>query len=396
MDTDIILPALSNAGPTRLRDGAPTAAACDFRDSGARNSCLEAFSALAPALILSGTRPERWDDAGTRFLQATGVSRDDPVDRLWTRVFRPRAAARIEGILDRLPADGRPSRGVRASLLLGSGVRRRCVVRACRLPSEPERWFATVTDIDRDEWAATRQTRLRETLRAVRAERDTLVRRLVAAQEEERARISAELHDHLGQNLTALRWALAGRGHGARTDTEDRALRALVDDTDRRIERLMLELRPYAPGPDGLRENLAAALADWSAQHGIPASLDVRDAFPTRLPGHTASTLYRIVLAALHNVARHARASHVHVRLDHVRGVVEGVIEDDGRGFDPAAVMRDGDPRRRSGSLAMAQRARALGGTCSWHASPGQGTRVLVRLPVSLPRQHGPRDIACE
>lgn len=271
-------------------------------------------------------------------------------------------------------------------MLHRNGARRRCVLRFCRMPSAPDRWYATVTDIHREDWGARRIARLREALCEARAARDALVRKVVTAQEDERARITAELHDHLGQNLTALRWALADRGGPADADA-NRALEALVHDTDRQIDRLMPALRPYAPGSGGLQENLAIALAAWSARQGVQAALDVHDGFPARLPHHMASTIFRIVLAALHNVGRHAQAASVSVVLGREPGVLRVVVEDDGLGFDTATVLPPGGPRQRAGLAAMEQRAAMLGGTCVWDSVPGGGTRVVVRIPHA-PSRH--------
>jgi signal transduction histidine kinase len=357
-------------------------------------SRLEALEVLAPSLLLTGTRPDGWDDANARFLEVTGVRADDPVDRQWTRVLRAAAAARAQSLVLATPPDGRPSRGLRVSVLHRNGARRRCVLRFCRMPSAPDRWYATVTDIHREDWGARRIARLREALREARAARDALVRKVVAAQEEERARITAELHDHLGQNLAALRWALADRS-GPLVADANRALEALVHDTDRQIERLMPTLRPYASGPGGLRENLAIALAAWSARHGVQAALAVRDGFPERLPRHMASTLFRIVLAALHNVGRHAQATRVSVVLGQDPGVLRVTVEDDGRGFDTSAALPPAGPRQRAGSAAMEQRAAMLGGTCEWDSVPGGGTRVLVRIPRAPSRHRTAQGAEC-
>lgn len=393
MDLEPPLPAHLHTGSVRPDDDMATASP-ESRAEPIPYSCFEALEVLVPAMLLTGTRPDGWDDANTRFLEATGVRADDPVERLWTRVLRARAVARVQSLVLSTQPDGRASCGLRVSMLHRNGARRRCVLRICRVPSMPDRWYATVTDIHRDEWAARRMARLREALREARIGRDALVRRVVAAQEEERARIAAELHDHLGQNLTALRWALAERS-GPRDTDAFRALEALVHDTDRQIERLMPTLRPYAAGPGGLRENLAMALAAWSARQGVPTSLDVNEGFPARLPRHMASTLFRIVLAALHNVGRHAQASRVSVVLDHEPGALRILIEDDGRGFDAAAVLPSAGPRMRAGSVAMEQRAAMVGGTCAWDSAPGRGTRVVVRIPHAPSRDRSAPGAEC-
>lgn len=386
MDSEPPLPAALRTGSARRDDGATAMAAADRSDARMCLSRLDAFEVLAPSLFLTGTRPDRWDDANARFLEVTGVHAADPVDREWTRVLRARAAALAQSLVLATPPDGRPSRGLRVSVLHRNGARRRCVLRFCRMPSAPDRWYATVTDIHREDWGARRIARLREALREARTARDALVRKVVTAQEDERARITAELHDHLGQNLTALRWALADRGGPADADA-NRALEALVHDTDRHIERLMSTLRPYASGRGNLRDNLAVALGAWSSRQDVQAALDVHHGFPERLPSHIASTLFRIVLAALHNVGRHAQATRVSVVLGHEPGVLRVVVEDDGRGFDAAAALPPAEPRQRAGAAAMEQRAAMLGGTCEWDSAPGGGTRVIVRIPHA-PTRH--------
>jgi two-component system, chemotaxis family, CheB/CheR fusion protein len=215
---------------------------------------------------------------------------------------------------------------------------------------------------------------------AARQQVTELLRKVVTAQEGERARIARDLHDQLGQQLTTLRLALENhRQHAGTTATEeiDRAL-ALVRDVDREVDFLAWELRPAALDDLGLVAALPRFLEQWSEHYGIEGRFRLTGNV-TGLTPEAEVTFYRVAQEALNNVMKHAHATRVDVLLENRDGSVTLVIEDDGVGFDPADASIDA---RGIGLMGMRERAALIGGNAQVESSPGKGTTVFLRCPV--------------
>jgi signal transduction histidine kinase len=208
--------------------------------------------------------------------------------------------------------------------------------------------------------------------------------RLVTAQEDERRAIARELHDEVGQVLTAIKVELAvvqraldsgavsaGMLEDARTITE-RALQTVRD--------LSNLLHPPLLDDLGLPDAIDAYLKEFRQRHGVRVEL-VCDPEIATLSKRIAVAAYRIVQEALTNVARHAGATACRVTLRPAGQAVLLSIEDDGIGFDPGEVDRPG-ARRGLGLLGMRERVAQLGGTFSVNSVIGKGTQILVRLPA--------------
>jgi signal transduction histidine kinase len=222
-------------------------------------------------------------------------------------------------------------------------------------------------------------------LREREVARGELLRKVITAQEDERKRVARELHDETTQALAVLLMridraeAAARAGQPAPLD-EVRALatRALDD-----VHRLILDLRPSVLDDLGLTSAIR-----WYADRTLgPRGVAVRCEFGElgRLPAELETTLFRICQETISNVARHAQATQVLVEVRAEGGQLCVDIEDDGQGFDPAAVARR-EARPHWGLLGIAERAQLLGGHARIDSSPGAGTRVEVRIP--LPEEH--------
>lgn len=218
--------------------------------------------------------------------------------------------------------------------------------------------------------------RTRETSR----QRQDLARRLVTAQEEERRRIAADVHDGPTQTIVALgiRLELLAR---RLADPEQRAemarLRATTSDALTSLRTLMLDLRPVAPDPDGLEAALREHLARMQATGG-PAVELVAD-LNVGAPPAASATLFRIAQEALANVRKHAAASQVIVTLaDHEDGAMIS-IRDNGRGFDPSAAAMPG----HLGLVTIHERAEIAGGWCRIESAPGAGATVAAWVPFA-------------
>ncbi len=363
--------------------------AAHFAFRGPLASQLEAMGVLTPMMLLAGTSTDEWREANPCFQEFTGISAQDPSERRWERIVRSNVVHRVQGLLAGLRPGDPPARSLRICVLRRDGVFRWCELRAYRPAStEDSRWFASLTDVHAQRWSAIRMVRLRRTIEAGIVERQSLVRKIVEAQEEERSRMAAELHDHLGQSLTALKMAVSGDALRRQATGDSMVLVDLLQETERQLDHLTLSLRPYLLEVSGLQEALSAYLAQWSTQHAVAIELNVSASFPRRMAPHLEVGFYRIILAALNNVARHACASRVRVTLSRIPAALSAVVEDDGAGFDVEPVLTPGAARKRSGTVIMEQRARLLGGTCTWESSSGNGTRVRIRVPHALPSRH--------
>jgi signal transduction histidine kinase len=202
--------------------------------------------------------------------------------------------------------------------------------------------------------------------------------RLVTAKEEERRRLRRDLHDGLGPRLAALGLKLdaAGLMAASRPEQVPAVIAEVKDDirtTLDEIRRLVRGLRP--PSLDQL--GLVGALREWAAQlegGGVSFAIEGPDADPV-LPAAVEVAAYWIATEAMTNVVRHARARRCTVRVCAERELVVEV-RDDGAGL-PA------EPRAGVGTTSMAERAGELGGTCTIAGAPGDGTRVVARLPLA-------------
>ncbi len=212
-----------------------------------------------------------------------------------------------------------------------------------------------------------------------RVARDSL-RRVVAGQELERQRLARELHDETGQALTSILLGLKAVEEAGDADEMHNAaegLRELVVATLRDVRRLAVELRPKALDDFGLVAALERLVQTFSEATTIGVELETTLG-EERLPTEVETTLYRIVQEALTNVVKHARARRVSILLMRREGTAIAVIEDDGEGFDPAAVREDG-----LGLLGIRERVELLEGRLRVESSPGSGTALAVEVPLS-------------
>ncbi len=205
----------------------------------------------------------------------------------------------------------------------------------------------------------------------------TLLRRLVTAQEDERARIARDLHDQLGQQLTALRLALERYrdAPGEGRDDLERAM-TIAQQVDSQVDFLAWELRPAVLDDLGLAAALPRFLTEWSAYQGITANFHTAGDVPARLAPDAETTFYRVTQETLNNVVKHAHATRVDVVLERQHDTVTLVIEDDGLGFEPAAA--DKAPTG-IGLVGMRERAASIGATLQIESAPGKGTTVYLR-----------------
>ena len=209
-----------------------------------------------------------------------------------------------------------------------------------------------------------------------RVSRDAL-RRVVQAQELERARLARELHDETGQALASILLGLRQLEDSVESDEARKAtadLRELVVATLQDVRRLAVELRPSALDDFGLVPAVERLAATVSAPSGPTVDVAARLG-DTRLGQETETVLYRIVQESLTNIVKHAAAGHVSITLVRKAASAVVVVEDDGSGFDPDGI-RDG----ALGIAGMRERVALVGGKLTLETSPGAGTTLTARI----------------
>jgi two-component system sensor histidine kinase UhpB len=214
-----------------------------------------------------------------------------------------------------------------------------------------------------------------EMLERLESERRESGRRAMLAQEAERRRVANDLHDEIGQSLTALVLQLKQAADRERPDTA--ALRELVASAEgilAEVRSVARRLRPEAIDDLGLRSALLALAARLEEAGGLSVHVRIVPDLPS-LPAEVELVIYRVAQESLTNVMRHAGARHagVELRLDSHTLVLE--VVDDGCGFDVAAQHSDG------GVLGMRERGLLVGGTITLESQPSEGTRVRLTVP---------------
>lgn len=216
--------------------------------------------------------------------------------------------------------------------------------------------------------------------------RQTLLRLVISAQEDERKRVARELHDETSQTLAALGMELdlalsAGADPGPVLRHHLLRVRGLAGRMHDELHRLIVNLRPSVLDDLGL-----AAAVRWLAEHHLTrAGIAVRceiDALDERLSPEVETATFRVVQEALINIARHAHADSVLIQGTVQDGALEIDIEDDGVGFDAETLAWTPETLRGAGLLGMRERIDILGGSIRVDSSPGHGTRIVFAIPL--------------
>jgi len=212
-----------------------------------------------------------------------------------------------------------------------------------------------------------------------------LLQRALESQEDERKRISRDIHDHLGQELTALRLKIQSLKNDFRDydelDEPIQSIQSIAQRIDDTVDFLAWELRPNFVNEIGLVRAVENYLKQWSAQFGIPAHSTAINLSDKRLNEFAEINLYRILQESLNNVAKHAEASRVEVLLENRGEEVVMIVEDDGRGFE---VNEKATSAAGLGLIGMGERAALLLGTAEIESAIGKGTSVFVRVPANF------------
>jgi two-component system sensor histidine kinase UhpB len=241
-------------------------------------------------------------------------------------------------------------------------------------------------DITQRKQVEEEKARLFEVVNQQREQLRALTARLAEVQEAERQALAQELHDQVGRNLTALgldlniiwsQLAETSLGTGLIQARLDDSL-ALVEQITESIRDIMADLRPPVLDDFGLVAALRWYGRRFASRAGFNIAVQGEEPAP-RLSSPVENVLFRIAQEALTNVAKHAQASQVTLRVEADKEIIRLIIADDGVGFEPAASSKV--PGRPGwGRLIMRERANVLGGRCWIESAPGQGTRVIIEV----------------
>lgn len=213
-------------------------------------------------------------------------------------------------------------------------------------------------------------------------ERVALLKQILTVQEDERRRIARDMHDHFGQQLTAMRLKLDAmeRIGGSDERIKEKLLETqrVAQSLDSEVNFLVWELRPTALDDLGLTFALEHYVRKWSEQYAIPAVFHGHGFEDSTLSGEAATNLYRIAQEALNNISKHAHASNANVIIERRRKDVVLIVEDDGRGFTAAP-----NPDSGLGLKGMRERAELCGGSIEIESKLGGGTTIYVTVPIS-------------
>ncbi|MFC1988365.1 histidine kinase [Chloroflexota bacterium] len=213
--------------------------------------------------------------------------------------------------------------------------------------------------------------------------RGQLLERLILAQEEERRRVARELHDEVGQALSAIMMDLARAIDSLPSEATEAKQgllqsRALAAQTLVELRKLIYDLRPEVLDQLGLVPALRSYVKTRLDAQDINARLSF-SGLENRLPSRTEITLFRIIQEATTNVVRHSGASMVNIKVSATDSRVIANIEDDGKGFDVEAAFQAPESW---GLRGIRERVGAVGGQLSIKSRPGEGTRIRFQIPV--------------
>jgi len=340
---------------------------------------------LAEAQKVAGVGSWEWDPESGR------VAWSDELYRIYG-VARESFQPSFENYLERVHPEDRQNSGAMMARALMDGRGFSMQERIVR-PGGEVRYLRSQGEVARNERGkpikvfgacidVTEQRHSERALRQAAQDLHGLTRRLVQAEEAERRRIAGELHDRVGQQLSALNINLdlisrdASLAPATRKRLEDSI--GLVDGTLQSIESVMAELRPPLLDEYGLGAALGWHAEEFSRRTGIEVSVeDAAHEAARELRVEAALALFRIAQEALNNVLKHARARNVNIEISRVENQVMLAVRDDGQGFDASRARRG-----RWGMTTMRERAEAAGGSLKVETAPGQGTRVVATLPL--------------
>ncbi len=235
---------------------------------------------------------------------------------------------------------------------------------------------------------AIENAKLFDSIRSQQRNLERFLKKSLTAQEDERRRISSELHDGLAQWLVSASYGMQLCEAFLTSERQDDTLSEIkrtnniLNQSIKELRRIILDLHPIALAELGLIEALRKQVEGFNRENGVKCDFRIIGNMTTLSLVQEVS-IYRIILEAMNNVRKHAQASHVDLvlKFDLEYAIVE--IADDGQGFDLSEALSDKVAKSSIGLITMKERAEMLGGTLNIDTAPGRGTKISARLPLS-------------
>ncbi len=316
-----------------------------------------------------------------------GWPRAEAIGAPLARFIPERFRAAHAGLVRRFGEDAAPSRRMGAGQRIVMGLRANgeefpIDASISHIVEEGERFYTVIL---RD---VTERVRAEEALRASREEIRGLALTASTVREQEKSRIARELHDELGQALTALKidvgWLREHQGDAAQVRLAKLAsMQALLDSTVAAARRISSDLRPLMLDDLGLVAACEWLAHDFQQRSGVPCELVVGAGLD--LPDPYATAVFRVLQESLTNIAKHAAATQVEATLERAQDAVVLTVRDNGQGFVPSAPRKHGS----YGLVGLRERAYLLGGDIRIESAPGAGTLVEMRIPVDGDAENG-------
>ncbi len=218
-----------------------------------------------------------------------------------------------------------------------------------------------------------------------------LVKKVFKAQEDEKSRISEELHDTVAQWMVSASYhsqsskELIAQSRYDEAISEADQVKVIVEQCVREIRRVMLNLRPHLLNELGLVDSLQRHLEALGEEKDLKCNFTM-EGKPSVLPWTHEVAIYRVALEAVSNVRKHANASEVSLKLQFSSGMIQATVVDNGKGFDFAKAMESGNQAGCMGLVAMHERAETVGGDLKIESVPGLGTKIVLTIPNAKKR----------
>lgn len=327
---------------------------------------------LAPVIVFDIDGPIRYWSAGAERL--SGYTRAEALSSNISALLQPRFSPSYKEVVAELREHGQWTGEIEARC---SDGRTMVALSQWTLYRDPIDGREQILQVHAD---ITAQKQTEVALRSAREEVRNYARHIDSAVEAERLHLARELHDELGQRLTALKidlhWLMAQARPGTVMDSATRGrlqeMSNIIDATIVETRSISASLRPIGLEQLGLKSALENMVSGFATRTGIVCETSVDGA--ARVPKRHKLAVYRIVQEALTNIARHSGARHAQVLLGVVDGELRVEIHDDGKGLAPGA-----EQQQRLGLLGMRERADSIGGTLE--ISSDEGTSVVLTLP---------------
>lgn len=301
-------------------------------------------------------------------------ARDALIGRSIYTLLAPESHDKVRAAVARALADDEPAPMLSERIARLDGQLREVVIAVAALPDHGQTAVQMViTDV-------TERAQVERELQRSGRELRRLSASMVDAREDERRRIARELHDELGQRLTALKMELSSLDTQALPAARGERLTAMlemVDDTVAAVRRIATELRPLMLDDLGLNAAIDWLAHGWAVRMGIKVKLQLGRSDPD-ISAAASIAVYRMVQEALTNVARHANASEVRIQIRRSGAMVLLTVQDNGTGFTEGSMYREGS----HGLMGIRERAYMLGGTLEIGNARGGGGRLTVHLPL--------------